>query len=62
MRKTIDHCCYHNILTAIGGAAASKPTLMKRLYDFGIDIFSISPNINTITECRKLLYKLENKK
>ena len=59
MIKTVEECKKRNVLTAIGGEAASKQSLMKKLYQAGINAFSVSPNIETISNSKKFIRDLE---
>ena len=59
MRETIRLCKKHGIVTAIGGAAASRPSLIAALYKSGIDIFSVNPDLETVMQVKSILKKLE---
>lgn len=60
MVKTIELCKAAGVLTAIGGEAASYPSLMTKLHAAGIDIFSVSPHPSVINKCKLLVNELEN--
>ena len=60
--ETIAICKKAKVLTAIGGAAASRPSLIKKLFTAGIDIFSVNPDRETINQTRQFIYKLERGK
>ena len=59
MEETIRNCKAHGVKTAIGGAAASRPSLIKRLFKTGIDVFSVNPDMETVTSVRDVLAQLE---
>ncbi len=60
MTKTIEHCRAAGVLTAIGGEAASRPSLMAKLHAAGIDIFSVSPHASIVHGCKQIIKELEN--
>lgn len=61
MIQTIKLCKKNKVLTAIGGEAASKKSLMTKLYSCGIDIYSVTPNAETIYKSRQHLANLDKK-
>lgn len=59
MKQTIKLCKQNGVLTAIGGEVASRESLMTKLYNSRIDIFSVSPNAETIYKARRHISNLE---
>ncbi len=59
--KTIEYCKAYGVSTAIGGQAASRPSMISHLYKAGLDIFSVNPDLTTVQNTKKVLFNLEKK-